>query len=81
MTQEYEILRDGTIVEYVLYRYFDFNDKTDKEVRREGNIISFDEGLRKYHVGMKQGDKWTRYGMQWVHPSDVIRVVEKDEGK
>jgi len=67
----YDILKPGTIIEYKLYEEDD-----GREVRRKGNIVSFNEELGKYHVGEKLGKTWTRYGFYYVHPSDVRKVLE-----
>lgn len=73
--KEYEILLPGTIIEYKLYSV---DGTDDREVRKRGKIVSFNEKLRKYHVADKLGKSWTIYGFYYVHPSDVRKVIDED---
>jgi hypothetical protein len=73
--ETYEIYPPGTVIEYRLYD--EVIDGKPAEVRRRGNIVSFNDELRKYHVGDKIGKSWSRYGMYWVHPSDVRKVINE----
>lgn len=71
----YEIYPEGTVLEYVLFRY-DQNDEKS-EVLKKGKVVTFDEKLGKYHVAEKLGNNWTVYGFYYVHPRDVRGVVDE----
>ena len=71
--ETYEIYPVGTIISYKLGE-----DPMTGDIIRQGNIVTFDENMGRYHVGDRLGKSWSRFGFYWVHPRDVREVIKEE---